>query len=301
MGNASNGIPKDDIVVNDTGKEFVFSFQVSPGGSYLSDHTFAGDELWVFPVSDDQHVNYSTVSRYLVDIERKSAELVGSFQHNWGHCNTVDYCEATDAIILGNGGGSGNKEPNEIYIFENASNFKNVSQVDVASAITLRPEEDGFDWGKQVNVVWGQANAGMYNIAYALSNDDVTQFIHKIFIGQGDNELENGTFISGKTGLQFNGTYKVLKVYTHPYSRDFCNQGTQFYNGVLYEGISHDRISYFEKVLADDGKVRSKLMRERIYDQSGNEIKFVVEGVAIKDNHIFIGSIKNKIYVYKLY
>ncbi len=287
-------------IYNDTGKEFIFKFPVVSGGSYLSDHTFVKDELWVFPVSNDSHTNFVDVNRYSVDLENKNAQFLGSFKHNWGHCNTVDYCKVTDSIILGNGGGSDNLEPNEIYIFENASNMQNETTVNVSTAIKLEIEKDGFDWGKQLNVVWGESNAGKHNIIYAISNNDVTQFIHKIILGQGGNQLENGTFISGKTGLQFNGTYKIIKQYTYPYDRYYCNQGTQFYNGILYEGFGHDAISHFEKILNKNGTVTAEIMQERIYDDTGNEINFTVEGLAIKNDHLFIGSIKNEIYVFKL-
>lgn len=304
-----------EIIVNDSGRELAFSFPITLQNSYMSDHTFVGDELWIFPVSNDSHTNWSTVLRYNVDMENKSANLLGTFDHNFGHANTVDYQDKTDCLVLGNGSGSGNTEPNEFYVFQNASSLKDIEQVDVYEhAIVYEVANDGFDWGKQLNVVWGQSNGGKYNIVYALSNynsetgtadyspsSSDTQVIHKLLLGQGSNVLEHGSYRSGKGQNEFNGTYKVLKKYEHPYEYDYANQGTTFYNGKIYEGIAHDRLSFFEKVLDDSGRVQSKLFRERLWDDLGDELNLVVEGIDIKDNHIFLGEIGQRIYVYKIY
>lgn len=302
--------------VNDSGKDLVFKFPITLKNSYKSDHTFVGDELWIFPVSNDSHTSWSTVMRYSVDAKNKTATLLGTFDHNWGHANSVDYNENTDSLVCGNGGGSGNTQPDEFYVFENASQLKNIAQVDVHEhAIVYQVEKDGFDWGKQLNTTWGQANGGKYNIVYVLSNynsatgkadnsttSSDTQVIHKVLLGQGANKLENGTFIDGKSGLEYNGTYKVLKEYTHPYEYDYANQGTTFYNGVIYEGIAHDRLSFFEKILDDSGKVKSILNRERLFNDAGAELGLVVEGLAIKDDLLYLGEAGNSltIYVYKL-
>lgn len=290
-----------DIKTNNTGRELLFKFNIP--NNYMSDHTFVGDELWFFEASNDAHTDWAKVRRYSINLENKTATLLGTFDHNWGHCNTVTYSKQTDTLILGNGGGSDNIQPDEIYIFENASQMMNQTQVDVVTAIRLRLNNDGFEWGKQINVVWGESNAGKHNIAYVISNNDVTQFIHKIILGQGGNQLEKGTFISGKTGRQFNGTYKVLNQYTYPYPADryYANQGSIFYNGVLYEGFGHEGLSHIEKILNTDGTVTAKIMQERIYDDLGNEIASITNGLTVNDGALYIGNVNNPMAVCEVY
>src|SRR5690606_2125364 len=99
INNIKNGITNTNIAVNDTGKEFIFKFNIPI--YWMSDHTFVGNELWCFNVSNDNHSDYQDVNRYMVDFENKTASFLGSFQHNFGHANTVDYCAETDTLILG--------------------------------------------------------------------------------------------------------------------------------------------------------------------------------------------------------
>lgn len=283
--------------------DYVFSSNYTPGEA--SDCTFVGDEVWFLHPSNDAHTDYALCCRYSIDFENKTATLLGTFQHNFGHCNTVDYCEATDTLILGNGGASSNTEPDQIFIIENASDLKNNSQnnlADVAKVIDL--DDIGLDWGKQINVCWGEANNGAYNIAYVLSNDGSTKFIHKIILGKGSNVLENGTPLSVSDG-EFNGTFNIIGTYTSDYSSTICNQGSQYYRGHLWEGIGHEGAWLHKSTLSQDGKIYRKSFKEKFYNAEGTAPYSHHEGIAIKDGYAIItqsspAGDSRKLMVYKI-
>ena len=273
--------------------------------------TFVGDELWGFIAnSTGDRTTYGTAYRYAIDYENETATLLGTFQHNWGHCNTLDYCPETDTIILGNGSGLA-EEPylnKEIYILPNASSFKNMSTVPVESnGIIL--DVTALGWGRQLQVIWGEDNNRKYNICYCLSNDgtaldDTSKersnlYIRRILLGQGSNRLPNGTFISGKTGLEFNGTFKVLAVYKGEdvYSPYECTQDADFYKGKIYTGLGHDGIYISEITLRENGVLEYAKKRERYWvDDDGSNIQTITQAMTIKDGmlHVRVWEGKNQ-------
>lgn len=280
------------------GHDLVFSFPLN-GNYYMSDHTFVGDELWLFMVSNDNHTSYSKVLRYSVDFIGKRATYLGEFKHNFGHCNTVDYCPDTNTLIMGNGGGANNPENTQIYIFPNADKMKEKSTVSLAtSAIIIDIDELGLDFGKQLNVCFGESNNGKHNIVYAISNNGSTKTIRKLLLGQGKNKLQYGNFIDTAEGLEYNGTFTVLKKWETPYSSHICNQGTDWYKGKLYEGVGHYGIWHFEHELLQNGIV-TKQTQELFYNDDGSVRVVVTEGITIKDGYMIMGNTTdNLVYVY---
>lgn len=283
-----------------SGKELEFSFKCQFSDSYLSDFCFVDNELWCFAVSNDAHTNTADVARYSIDYENKNATKVGSFTHNFGHANTVDYCSQTDCLIMGNGGGSGNTEPNEFYVFPNAKDFKNQGNI-VLDEKAIKYDVSTLDWGKQVNVFWGESNRGKYNIAYAISNNGSNKrFIRKLLLGQGTNKLENGTFIEGKTGLEFNGTFKVLDTWTRDYVYLEFNNGTDWHDGIIYEAYGDGALWWGEHELLDNGSIHTTNMRDLVYDDTGEVLNVEPEGITIKNGHFHLGDVNSNIYIYKL-
>ena len=308
---ADTSITVDDIVtidvLNQSIEEHIMQgygarrMDIAVSGS--SDHTFVGDELWFFPNnSTDDHTTWSAVKRYAVDIENGTSEYLGSFNHNWGHCNTVDYCSANNCLVVGNGSGNSNIGNNQFYIFENASNMKNEEEVNVLTDAIIYDlgEWGSAEYGKQVNVIWGSENRGKFNVVYVMSNDGKYLFIREVLLGLGSHELEDGTFISGKNANQFNGTFKVLNLYTYTYSDYACLQGGTCYNGRIIMGIAHDGIQ-IEELILDENNIKCRRHHERIYTDDGVEARIDTEGLAIKDGLMFIGTYSNTYNEFRCY
>lgn len=274
----------------------------------MSDHTLVDDELWAFYVSDDKHEKPDMVLKYKLDLVNKEYEFIGKFQHNFGHCNTVDYCGENDTLILGNGGGADNEQNNQIYIIENVKNLKalengaEVKLSEVAKIIDLN--ELGLDFGKQVNVCWGESNRNKNNIIYVLSNKDDIKYIYKIILGKGRIELDHGNLLSVNDD-EFNGTFKILNIYTKDYSYTYCNQGTQYYKGKLYEALGHDSLNISVTSFYEGNLVKSTYFKIKYYNDFGEQYSRIVpEGIAIRDDYLFLGCADkdtgNKILIYNL-
>ena len=99
--------------------EFVYSFPLTDA-TYMSDHTFIGDKLYVINASSDDHSSYAGVTVYKVDPDAKTATYEKTIQHNLGHANSIDYCAGTDCLILGNGSSDATL-PGKIFILPNVS------------------------------------------------------------------------------------------------------------------------------------------------------------------------------------
>lgn len=302
LNNRDDSHKYDDITI--LGELDYYGEIVLPKGD-MSDHTFVGDELWAFYASDDDHENYSPVYRYKVDLENNKYEYIGKFKHNFGHCNTVDYCAANDTLIMGNGAGENYELDDQIYIIENASGLKDSDSVDIKDvAKIIHLDVAGLDCGQQVNVCWGDSNNGKYNIVYVLSNLSWKKHIRKIMLGTGSNALEYGKKLNVEDG-EFNGTFKVLAEFTRDYSTTYCNQGTQYYGGKLYEAIGHDGVYIAVNSLLANGLIATEFIKSYAYDDGGEIVaKTFSEGIAVKDGYLFVGSfnynVHSKILIYKL-
>lgn len=273
------GVASSQNTKHDMGR-LKFKFDVDPGGSYISSESLVGDEIWVFPVSNDEGTNFIKATRYKVDFENNTATEVGSFTHNWGHVNSSAYNPWRDALICGNGSGSYTLM-GQIFIFENASSFKDRTQVNRSEAVTIDIQE----WGYKANVVWGESNLGRGDICYVINND--AQNVRKLQLGMGANNLGSGVMLSGRNDNQFNGTYQVLGQWTLP--RIDVVQGSNYENGALYIGLGHDTAWYTKNHLHDDGTVTYETYKEKFYNANGTQLKCNMQGITVTDKYIILG------------
>lgn len=268
---------------------------------------FVGDELWAFGgnTSDDD-TTFDTVIRFSIDYDAQTLTQLGTFTHNWGHCNTLEYNEVTDTIILGSGtgvlatAGDGDYSTKGIFIFPNASTFGAETSIPIGTyGIIIDLSAEG--WGRQFNVIWGEDNDGKNNICYVLTNDGTTTsdtstiwskyMIHRVLLGQGTNNLGSGTFLAGKTGLQFNGTYKELNEWVMEYAHNEheCVQDAVFYKGKIITGLGHDGIWINEITLNEDGTFTSIKKREKYwFNDDGSVITLISQALTIKDDLLYI-------------
>lgn len=257
----------------------------------LSSLTFIGDRLLAFTPSNDQHTTYAYLGVFRVDFDSLELTYEFSIRHNFGHANTVDYCEENDTLILGNGGGSGNTEPDQIYIIEDFSDKLaavnpngNMNLYNVAKIIDL--DDLGLDWGKQVNVCWAGGNNGANDQVIAFSNDGTTQTFRLVQLGKGSNDLGTGNILTVGAN-EFNGTFKVLSTWTRPYDTTIANNDTQLNGDYLYEISGHTGLHISKNEFLSDGSMISYRQRNKVYDSAGNEMYYINEGIAIKNGILF--------------
>lgn len=279
---------------NVTGLSSIGSYALAPTASYISSMTAVNDKLVVFSASNDAHTDTADINVMTIN---PNGGLTGlkTLTHNLGHCNTVDYCEARDALILGNGGNSTNTEPNQIYIVEGFAQLLNGNSVTLSNAIVIDVSNVGIDFGKQLNVCWAYDNGGKYDMAYAISNDGVTQTVRLLMLGRGSAALTYGTLITAADD-HFNGTFDIKGMWTRPYSTDIANNDTQLYNGYLYECSGHNGGVHLGRFkLNGNGTITSEYFTQNVYAYNGNQRTIVSEGVALKDGQLYIGDATDRV------
>lgn len=279
---------------NVTGLSSIGSYALAPTASYISSMTVVNNKLVVFSASNDAHTDTADINVMTID---STGGLTGlkTITHNLGHCNTVDYCESRDALILGNGGNSSNTEPNQIYIIEDFSALLDGDSVNLSDAIIIDVSNVGIDFGKQLNVCWAYDNNGKHDLAYAISNDGVTQTVRLLMLGRGSTALTYGTLITAADD-HFNGTFDIKGTWTRPYSTDIANNDTQLYNGYLYECSGHNGGVHLGRFkLNGNGTITSEYFTQNVYAYNGNQRTIVSEGVALKDGRLYIGDATDRV------
>lgn len=254
--------------------EYLFDIPLS-GVTYMSDHTFINDQLYVLNASSDDHNEYATVNVYDVDHDIGSAVLVRTFKHNLGHGNSIDYCAGNGCLILGNGSGDSSL-PGEIYILPDAANRETWEYDD---CLKINVAHEG--WGIKTNVVWGEHNNGEYNIAYVITNNNAN--VRKIMLTK-------------RNGL-FTGSYTVLGEWaTEPID---VNQGTVYRDGKLYIALGHSQVWALVYTLNPDGTITVKQLKDVFYDSKGATLSApFAEGITIENGFTYFGVSDGRVLVY---
>jgi hypothetical protein len=229
---------------------------------------FVKDEIWAFFSNKSNIENFGTCRRYVLNAEETEATHIGSFQHNWGHCNAVSYNEATDSIIVGSGSGDITVE-GEAWVIEGISALKNKAQIDVREH-GVKYDFPIAEWGIRNTAIWAESNGGREDIAYIIT-DNLQRFV-KLQLGKGSNNLGLGTLIAGKDANQFNGTYRIVRRWEQDVKTSAI-QNALFYDGKIYTGLSTNGGWWFsETTLLETGYVHTKTYRNFDYTETGEQL-----------------------------
>lgn len=279
-----------DEILTELRKDIVvpggYEIVISPGlqltdGSYLSDMTWVNGELWVFPVSDDAHEEYVTGFRYAVDFQKKEVKLLGVFKHNLGHCNTVDYHEENDCLIVGSGGAYYTHE-NYFQVIPDVYNKVSSARIlDVRDAIKYDCDKLP---GKNVklNACWGDEDGEV--ILITNNNGKIYQVLldeHSAGNTGDFTILQSFEQDDVSTITESNVTFSGM-------AQEFCNQGSDYSQGVLYTGVWHNGLHYWKHTFADG--VRREVTNESLtYHYSGKTAVLAVEGIAVCEGWMAVG------------
>lgn len=222
--------------------------------------------------------------------------------HYFGHCNSVDYCTENGCLILGNGSGNYSL-PGKIFIIPNFESVLDNAQSGVA--LTLQNTNaividcSSYNLGSKFNVIWGEKNGSLNNIAYLItatfgkttSDKDAGDIgvIRRLLLGMGSNQLTYGQFISGQSSDEFNGTFEILDIYTQDGTayKDCC-QGSCYYKGEIVCAIGHGKPILWRMNLTD-GKIRRKVYEQNIYAGDGSVISSGASGACTDGERVFTG------------
>lgn len=200
--------------------------------------TRVGDIYIQFNASNDAHTNVASLYRYTGDFES-----MANMSHNFGHAASADYDAESDCLIIGNGSGDTSVLP-RMDIVQGAKakilagGTLSYSGEDVIH-IELNAETKELG-GSGLICCYG----GNWRVVYlATGQGTAPRRIFKCVLGVGEEDFSDqtagqtdatawGTFISGKSNTEYNGTLKVLSVHTGPETGTY--QGICFRAGFIY-------------------------------------------------------------------
>ncbi len=273
------------------------------GCSYWNDFFISRNVLYLFAPSkydDWSETSENTTGRiYLYNLSDLSEPLL-TLKHNFGHCNTVHYCEQTDRILIGNL--PGNKMyPAALYIIDNVSSWislNNESFLDFKqiehTIIDLGELNNIFTHVGDIAACWGANNLDNYDCVWISSHYNRDWF--KLLLGTGKNDLSvkkdgGGTF-SLASEDQFNGTYLTLEHYTfeaeHHNKYSEVIQGIDYENGKIYTSNGHDQML---GAIWDfkDNTVQRKVIKNSVHHPNGSTYSSMSEGFCIYEGYAYHG------------
>lgn len=197
-----------------------------------------GDKILGFSAGAEDHTTKGNVR--VCDVNDITTSI-GTMRHNLGHANGVDYCNETDTLITTS---SENKStathsPN-LYLVGNVANkVANLASLEYNGNDTICIPITNLN-GLYTGVsCFGEAP----NIIYLVTIQDPDKhaeldgrWIYKIFLGMGSNDMtvihpekSYGTYITGKSENEYNGTAYLMGVY--PFNKLMELQGGKYING----------------------------------------------------------------------
>lgn len=244
-------IPDTDEYVKETDDTMISLPSLSFGtNSYGSGQTLVKDYLVSFGISNDEHTNYKELHIFKINKTNKTYELVKTMTHNFGHVNSVDYCEKTDCLIFGNGSGAYNRN-GSFYIYKNFSSVledDTATQLEISNAMEYDCSQTPFYTEDKWNVIWFDSNRNNYDLALLVTND--LRKFRVLQLAKGNYQFTYGTMISSPGADEFNGTFRVVDEYTFDTGTteqvtDWVIQDMDYQSGKLYCGVSHNYPYYW--------------------------------------------------------
>ena len=227
-----------------------------------NDFTFVKDELWLAKCNTTDFSNGTGVFRYKWDGEQ--FVHIGTINCDFGHWNVVDYCEANDCLIFGNGANDFETEGNYFVVIPHPLELGNTALIaDVGIKYNV-------NIGYKVQALWGDSNLGENNIAVLLSNDLKT--IVKVLLKRDSSGNFNGEFIELERKENLSA---------------FGIQGADIWNNTLYVGGAESSGMYtINKVsLSDYSSVKNSV---KYYKDDGTPYLGVVQGVYVGGDYVWV-------------
>ena len=230
-----------------------------------NDFTIIKDEIWFAEniYEDGVATDYTTVHRYKI-IDGFLVKI-GDIDTDFGHWNTVDYCEDNDCLIFGNGANSIQTDGNYFVVVKNPLSLGDVARIETCGI------KYTVDIGFKVQAVWGDSNYGSNNIVYLISNS--CQKITKVLLLKDSNG-------------NFNGQYVTLETKDIELDKYYGVGGADFWGDTLYIGIGGPYEMF--KMSMSDYSIQK--ITKHFYKDDGSEYNGSTQGVHIDSQYIWVFS-----------
>lgn len=258
----SENFSKKDYPVHHDNAEFTITKLRNSFTFNQNDFTFVKDELWLAKHNSNDFSNGTGIFRYKWDGEQ--FVHIGTINCDFGHWNVVDYCEANDCLIFGNGANDFETEGNYFVVVPHPLELVDTALISDAGI------KYNVDIGYKVQALWGDSNLGENNIAVLLSNDLKT--IVKVLLKRDSSGNFNGEFIE----LERKENLPAFGI-----------QGADIWNNTLYVGGAESSGVYtINKVsLSDYSSVKNSV---KYYKDDGTPYLGVVQGVYVGGDYVWV-------------
>lgn len=258
----SENFSKKDYPVHHDNAEFTITKLRNSFTFNQNDFTFVKDELWLAKHNSNDFSNGTGIFRYKWDGEQ--FVHIGTINCDFGHWNVVDYCEANDCLIFGNGANDFETEGNYFVVVPHPLELGDTALISDAGI------KYNVDIGYKVQALWGDSNLGENNIAVLLSNDLKT--IVKVLLKRDSSGNFNGEFIE----LERKENLPAFGI-----------QGADIWNNTLYVGGAESSGMYtINKVsLSDYSSVKNSV---KYYKDDGTPYLGVVQGVYVGGDYVWV-------------
>lgn len=258
--------------------------------------TIVDNELWHFHSSTESHEDYAYIMRFNMSTFKE----IPAKQHNLGHAANVDYSAENNAMLITNGSGNTTVLP-RLDILLNPSNTGSKVNYGSSDIISISFFTDVKEIeGSGLIACWGETRDQIY----LLTGQNVPRTIFKVLLGMGAIDYSDksqmqdditlwGTFITGKTEKEFNGTAKILRIYKGAETGVY--QGCCFRNGYIWLCVGY-KIPEILKIKCNaDGtfKITYK-MQLQVCDDKGNIVDCEPEGICMDEKYMYIGLTKGR-------
>ena len=267
--------------------------------TYMSDMCIVNDDLWVFNASADyQTTPTDDIPPYAKAfiLNKDNGNEKSHFFHNFGHCNSVSYRKDDDSLIFGNG--STKAIDNSFakrcfYIIQGITDVLNNAPVDSDGSITGEAgakyidlmtnaiEYDVTDFGFKCNSIFGSLPRNVL----VITNDGTK--VKELILGRGSVDFGNGTFISGKTGNQYNGTYKIINEWSIDNFPDVV-QGAEYNNGYIYFGVGHSDRWICRAKLTSKPNLELESYKDILYSNGGIKTSQTSSGITFDGDRMML-------------
>lgn len=248
---------------------------VSQGGCVV------GNQLWLFEDAGATH----EVEKRIWRLNANDLSDIDTIPHTMAHCNGVDFIDGY--LLVFNGAAT----PPEINITKNVTEETASLYFDSSENTQIvfkegskQLEGDGSAcFGEDFNIVYYAGYAGIY----------------KILLGTGENDLSDktvdksdmsswGTFISGRSIDEYNGTARILRTYT---GSSLGQPQDMIFDGKLYIQRDYSTLNYSALTFNDDAYSYSVSERVEIdvRDENYNKMHVEPEAITFYKNKIIMG------------
>lgn len=257
------------------------------------------DWLVGFNGSNDDHSN---TAHYNVMVFKNGYGYHSRGNHNLGHCSNADYNQETDTIIVSNGSTDATLIPTVYFVSNALQTVDDADDILITSENVLSIEFDNLE-GSGCVACFGETKDIIYLMTAEKASDFANysgKYLYKFFLGKGSTDLTElypaesyGTFVSGKSDNEYNGTARLLNQYFGEYPVEL--QGLKYINGNLCLScdlyINGVLTAYILSFTLDD--TFNLLQAEKAYwipslTEAGEYVRTEAEGVAFADGYGYI-------------